>query len=59
MVVAQHALEGGEVELGVVLGVLSETDGVVLVDDASDLHHCAVLELLGAGLELNDFDGGL
>jgi hypothetical protein len=49
-------LPGIEIEFGVVLGVLSETNGAVLVDNASDLHHKTALELLGRRSELNDLD---
>ena len=52
-------LPGIEIEFSVVLGVLSETDGAILVDNASDLHHKTALELLWRRSELNDLDCGL
>ena len=59
MVVAQHVLESGEVELAIVLRELSKADGAVLVDDAPHLDHVPALELLGVALELDDLHARL
>ena len=41
VVIVEHGLVAGQVELGVVHGVLSKGDGLVFVDDAADLDNLA------------------
>ena len=59
VVVAEHVLVGAQVKLIIVLGVLTEADGGVLVDDASDFHDGAGLELFWVSLELYHLDLGV
>ena len=53
MVVAQHVLESGKVELVIVLCELAKTDCAVLVHDATHFNYVSALELLRVALELN------
>ena len=50
----EHVLEGGQVELAVVFGELSETDRLVLVHNAADLVDTVLLEGRRVSLELDD-----
>ena len=59
MVVAQHALVGAHVKVVIVLGELAVADRLVLVHDASDLHHCSSSHPLSITLELYYFHLGV
>lgn len=59
MVVAEHMLISTKVEFVVILGMLSETDGGVLVNNTSDLHDRSWFEFFWVTLELDYFDLGV
>ena len=52
MVVSEHQLVGGQVEVLVVQRVLAEGDGSILVHDSSDLHEGAGGEVVHVHLLL-------
>ncbi len=56
VVVGEHVLVSGKVEFVVVLGEFSVRDGLILVDDASDLHDSSCSHAFWISLELYYLD---